>query len=473
MLQTVGNAESPYKIEIAPKTAGRIEMLQAREGDMVQAGQVLLKIDPSDLKGAVLQQEAAVAEARSRLAQAKITQGATNVGVASQIQQQQAGLSSSRANLGQAQKNLDAQIAAAEAQVSSAKSALANAKVVLERENATLRNVQIKYDRTFSMYKQGFIAAQDVDDAKTAVDVQKSAVGVAQGQVVAAQSQLESQQQNALIVRSKGVADLAAAKAQETQSQATLRVAQANRAQTPAYKENLDALQAQVDAAAAQLQQAQARLSDTVIKSSIEGTVTARKADPGALASPGSPVLEVQYLEWLFVSAPIPTEAVGTIHEGQTANVTFDAMPGKVFKGQIVNLNFAADPQTRQFSFKVRLDNKEHALRPGMYARISVVTGEVDAKVVVPREAISTNSDGLKTVTVIDTDNVAHIQPVKLGATDNKGSEVLEGVQARDQIVVLTFNALKDGQKVTPTAPGASSKTGKSGKSRGGKGGKG
>ena len=107
-IQSVGNIESPFKVDIAPKSTGRIDFLQVREGDKVTAGQVVLKIDPSSLEGSLLQQEAAAAAARSRLAQAKITQVSTDVGVTSQIRQQQANLYSGQANLNQLQQNLDA-----------------------------------------------------------------------------------------------------------------------------------------------------------------------------------------------------------------------------------------------------------------------------------------------------------------------------------------------------------------------------
>ncbi|MFI5386288.1 MAG: biotin/lipoyl-binding protein, partial [Fimbriimonadales bacterium] len=90
VLQSVGSVESPYKVEISPKSAGRISYLELREGDPVKAGQIVLKIDPSDLEGAVVQAQANVADARSKLAQAKITQNAANVGVSSQVKQQKA-----------------------------------------------------------------------------------------------------------------------------------------------------------------------------------------------------------------------------------------------------------------------------------------------------------------------------------------------------------------------------------------------
>jgi HlyD family secretion protein len=447
-LQTVGNVESPYKIQVSPKTTGRIEYLEAREGDPVTKGQVLLRIDPAELQGAANQAAANVAEERSRLAQAKITQGSTNVGISSQIKQQQAAVASALADLNQVKRNYDAQVQAAQSQVNSAESVVKNALANLDQQNANYQNAQTKYERVLNLYKQGFIAAQDVDDAKTAVAVQKGAVGVAQGQVDSARSQLNVQKQNLTIAQRKGTADIAASSAKLTQARATLDVANANRSQTPAYKENLAALQSSVNAALGQLQQAQSRLRDTVVRASISGVVTARKADPGGLATPGTGVLEVQFMDWLYVTATIPIESGASIHEGQEAEITFDSIPGKTFTGPISNINPAADPLSRQFSIRIRLANPSRALRPGMYARVGIVTSKVKAPVVVPREAVKTDSEGKSTVTVVDEESVAHTRDVILGVGDAKGVEVKEGVKAGDKVVTLSNSPPREGQKV-------------------------
>ncbi len=452
-IQSVGNVEAPYKIEISPKSAGRIEYLEAREGDTVKPGDVLLRIDPGDLKGAVLEQRAGVAQARSRLAQAKLSQGSTNVGITSQIQQQRAAVNSAVANYSQLKQNYDAQVATAEAQIGAANSAIVNAQAVLTKENASLRNAQTQYERILGLAKKGYTAEQNADNAKTAVEVQQAAVGVAQAQVQSAKLQLQVQQQNLLIVKRKGTSDIAAGQATVTQARANLNMAQANRSQGPAYQENLQALQDQVDASIALLKQAESRLSDTVVKSSISGTVTARKADPGALASPGTPVLEVQFIDWLYVSATIPVDQSTQVGPGQMGSVTIDGLPGRTFSGPIVNVNPAADPLSRKFSVKIRLENKDHSIKPGMYARLSIVTGQVKADVVVPHEAVKTSSDGSTTVAVVDADKVAHVRPVKIGLSDDRGVQILEGVTAGENVVVLSFNPVKDGQKVSIAKP--------------------
>ena len=159
------------------------------------------------------------------------------------------------------------------------------------------------------------------------------------------------------------------------------------------------------------------------------------------------------------------------MHAGQEAQITFDALPGRAFSGPIANLNPAADPATRQFGIKVRLNNKDHIVRPGMYAKILIVTRNVNANVVVPKESLATASDGSTTVTVVD-QGVAHVRPVKLGAADERGSEVIEGVKNGESVVVLTFNQLKDGQKVKIASDDTAGSTGSKGAKAGNKGGK-
>src|SRR5438034_9648196 len=69
--EAVGGIEAPFNVKIACKATGRIEFLEVREGDRVTQGQVLVRIDPSEIQAQVGQQQAAVAGAESRLAQAK------------------------------------------------------------------------------------------------------------------------------------------------------------------------------------------------------------------------------------------------------------------------------------------------------------------------------------------------------------------------------------------------------------------
>lgn len=478
-LQAVGTVISPYKLSVSPKTAGRIEYLNVRVGDKVRKGDVLVRIDPSTAQAAVYQQQAGVAEAQSRLAQAQATQGSTEVGITSTIQQQSAGLVSAQADLNQVQRNYDAQVQSAQAGVDDAKSKLTSAQATvksaqagLDNARANARNAQVKYDRTYDLYKKAFIAAQDVDDARTQLDVANGQVNaaeqtlnVAQASVDSANSSLRSASANLSIVKRKGLADIAASKAKVTQARASVNVAQANRSQSPAYQQNIAALRASVNAAQAQLRQAQVNLNDTVLRSTIEGTVTARNADPGVLASPGAAILEVQYLDWLYVSTSVPLESVSQLREGLKATIKLEALPGQTFVGPITNINGAADPVSRQVTILIRLDNKAHKISPGMFGSVNIELGRVQNATLVPQEAINKTEAGA-TVTLVDKDSVAHVVPVELGPSQNGKVQILEGVHVGDKVVTLTYNAIKDGSKVSLGGPSG----GRSGGRQGGRG---
>lgn len=463
VLDVIGTAESPYRVEISPKSAGRIEYLTLREGDTVKKGEVLAKIDPTEVQGQVLQQQAVVAESRSRLAQAQIAQGPSQAGISSQIEQQRAAVASAMANLNQVKKNYDAQVAAADALVSDAQSKVAGAEVQVKSaqiqvasQKANLANATARYNRTNDLYKQGFIAAQDLDDARTAMDVQSSAmnvaqaaVNVAQSAVNSAQASLRGAQSQASIARQKGQADITAARAQVDTANAGLKLASANKAQNPAYQENLKALTADVQASRAQLEQARARLSDTVLTSPINGVITQRSADPGALASPSNPILVVQSFDWVYVVASVTLAQSATVTLGKVCDVLFDALPDETFSGAITQVNPAADPVSRKITFRVRIDNKSGLIKPGMFGRVLVPIKRTKAAVAVPREAINKAPGGKQSVTVVNAKGEAEVRIVRVGQIGPKYGEILEGVKAGETVVTLTYKPIKDGQKVS------------------------
>jgi RND family efflux transporter MFP subunit len=265
--------------------------------------------------------------------------------------------------------------------------------------------------------------------------------------VESARAQRAASNNQLAITKRKGLADIEAARARVTQARAQLDVASANRSQTPAFQQNLAALRASVTAAQAQLRQARTRAGDTVLKSPIEGSVTARGMDPGALASPGTPILTVQFLDWLYVTSSLPLEQSASVYKGQAAQITLDALPGRMFGGRVTQVNAAADPESRQFGVSVRVENAGRLIKPGMYGRMRLVTRTFTAPVVVPREAVKESPEGT-TVTVVDKEGTAEVRKVAVGVSDPTGTQILSGVRSGEQVIILSFQPVADGQKV-------------------------
>lgn len=479
-LQTVGSLESPNKANVAPKSSGRIEFIQVREGDRVSVGQTLVRIDPSDLEGQVAAARSNVAEARARLAQAQLGEGPTQANVTGQIETQGAAVASAKADLDQTTRNYESQIQVAQSEVTDAEAKLrtANAQVTsanaaLGRDKANLANAIAKRNRAEELYNSGFTSLAALEDARTAVQVQQGIVDVSVSQVDAAKqnvtsatAQLTSKQQQLSIAKKKGQADIAAARARLTQAQAGLKVATANKSNNPAYRENLAALRAGVQAAEAQLNQSQSRLMETNLKAPISGIVTDRSADIGSLASPGTPLIVVQSIDWLIVRVSLPLDTLGKISVGQTAKVSVDALKGETFEGKITNVNGAADPASRQITALIRLENPGQKLRPGMFCHVIIVTGKVNADVTVPREAIRTTQQG-STIAVVDDKMKASVRPVKIGVQSDSTAEILEGVKAGDKVVILSYDNIRDGQTVQLPGQGGGPGGGGGGQGRG------
>ncbi len=446
-LQATGTIEAPQNVKISPKVTGLIEYLPFHEGDRVKKGEVLVRIDPSEAEAQVQLQQAAVAEAEYRLAQAQLNQNPTDVSVSAQIRQQEAAVASATADYNQVSRNYEAQVAAAKANVSDAQARIDNANAARNSADANLLNATTRLNRLKELLKKGFVPAQDVDDANAAVAVQKAAVEIAKGQVNSAIAQKNAAVQQEAIVERKGKADIEAAKARLTQAKAALEYAEANSAQKPAYRQSIAALKASVEAAKASLRSAQVRRRDTVLISPLDGFVTSRYVDQGTMASPGQPILAVQFMKQIWVTVSVPEEVSSKLHINQPAEVTVDALPKRVFRGSIIQLNPSADPQSRQFTVRVILSNPGDLLKPGMYARVSLETDRVKQAVVVPREAVHRDQEG-PFVMAVDKGGVAHRRSVITGAEDNDSIAIVGRVRPGDKVITMSAFPVRDGMPV-------------------------
>ncbi len=443
--EATGSAEAPLDVNIAPKVTGRIEYLKVREGDRVRKGQMLVRIDSTEVEGEVQQAMASLAEAQYKLAQAQMTQGSNDVGVNTQIRQQKAGLSSAEADYNQAYHNAEAQIAAAKANLTDAQSSVENAKASVKSAQTNLDNAKIKYDRINGLYLKGFIAAQDVDDAKANVSVQESALEIARGQLKAAEANRESAQEQLNVAKTKSAADIASAKAKLIQSKASLEYAQANDSQKSAYRQSIAALKASVAAAKAALASAKAKRADTVLYSPLDGYVTGRYSDPGAIASPTQPILAVQFMKQIWVSISVPEEVCARIHIGQNAKIRFDAYPDRKFNASIIQINPAADSTSRQFTVRVIMSNTTNMFKPGMFAHVTLETDRIKNAVVVPREAIQRSGND-QYVVVADKGNKAKRVIVQTGSEDDDYISIGDSLALGEKVVVMSATPVKDGQ---------------------------
>jgi HlyD family secretion protein len=465
--EAVGSTEAPFAVDVIPKLPGRIVFLEVREGDRVTAGQIVARLDPNEVEGEVRRWEATVAQARARLAEARLNENATDVTARTDVRREQEAVATAQAQERQARADYDTKIAAAQAAVTDAQGRISAAEATIEAAEAAiasaeanLANARTRLERQQMLFREGATAKQLLDDAQTVVDVQQSAVNEARKRreaAVAARdsavAQRKAAEKQVAVARNQARATLDVGRAAVRQAQANLEAARANTSRRPAYDQNLAALEAAVRSAEGDLKSAQARRAGTILRSPLDGVVTRRFLDRGALATPTTSIMQVQEIRSLWVTIGVPEEISRRLATGQSATVRFDAFPGRQYGGVIERIEPVADPQSRQFTARIRVANEEGRLRPGTFARVTLETQKAPNVLVVPREAVQTPRDpnAAPTVIVVKSEGegqVAEAREVRTGLTDGKMVAIESGLQDGEQVVILTGRSLKDGQAI-------------------------
>ncbi len=282
------------RADVMPKVNGYLGELKIQPGDAVKAGQVVARISRPDLEAQLLRDEAALVKAKVQLAD--LEKGARSQ-----------------------------EVQAAYASLASAQSVYAKAKTDLERYTA--------------LYRDGAIAAQQLDAAQSGYDV-------AAGSLAAAQAQLSLVQEG-------------------------------NRPDT------IEAQRLEVKRSQAIVDASRALLADTAVTVPIDGVVLTKNFENGEYINPGSALATVGDMNDCWVKVYVSSAQLGLIKVGQSADVKVDSFPGRVFAGTIKEISQNAEFTPRQsitqrersnlvFYVKVRVDNADGVLKPGMPADVVI-----------------------------------------------------------------------------------------------------
>ena len=174
--------------------------------------------------------------------------------------------------------------------------------------------------------------------------------------------------------------------------------------------------------------------------------ITAKLTEIGATAAPGIPAFTVMKTDKVYAKASITESEISKLKIGTDAKVEIASM-GETFNGKVAIVNPSADALTRTFNVKVRLDNAENKLLPGMISNIKIETGNEVSVITVPTDAIVRDANDLIYVYVVK-ENKAIKKRVSLG--NFKGNEVIvtDGLQLNDKVIIAGQRNLKDGQTV-------------------------
>jgi RND family efflux transporter MFP subunit len=262
-----------------------------------------------------------------------------------------------------------------------------------------------------------------LDDAALRSSVEQAQAGVKAAQNVQAAAQTNDALATSTLARYKQLDAQKSVSPQELDE-----VSQ--RAQAAAA--NLEAVRAQTDAARAQESGARTMMSYTRLAAPFAGVITARMADPGTMAAPGVPLLKVDQAGPLQLDASVDESAIAAIHKGMKVQVAIGSGSSANLTGIVAEIVPAADPSSHSFLVKIDLPSSAQ-MRAGMYGTAMFANGTKQA-ILIPRSAVVARGS-LSCAYVLDSQGIAQLRYLTLGATQGDLVEVLSGVSAGEKLV--------------------------------------
>ncbi len=463
-----GVVQPVRRVNLSPKTQGRLAELYVEQGDRVQAGEIVARMESGDIQAQLMQAEARLDRAQANLE--KLQTGSRPEA----IDQARARLNQVQANLAQLQAgSRPEEIAQAEARLREAKARLKDAQsgsvndeieqaqARIQANQAELELASERVRRYQGLKTEGAISQDRLDEylrdqrrlQALQDEVEKRLEQLQQSQ----RSQIQQRQANveqerqALTQLENGTRSEEIARAQAEVAEAESKL---NELLNGTRSEEIATAQAEVDEAVGQVKFYQVQLEDTKVRAPFSGIITQRYAVEGAFVTPATSASDatsatstsiVALAKDLEVLAKIPEADIAQIKPNQPVEIIADSYPDQVFKGRV---NIIAPEAVKErdvtlFQARILIETGKDQLQSGMNVDLRFIGEKLKQALVVPTVAIVTNK-GQSGVLLPDENNKPEFHPVTIGSQMGNQIQVLKGLQPGERV----FIELPKGQKL-------------------------
>jgi membrane fusion protein (multidrug efflux system) len=356
---------------ISPRVGGTVIAIEVNDNQYVEAGTVLVKLDPKDFQVAAEKAQADLASAKAAAQAARTGVPVTTTTTGSRVSTSRAQLDMAQAGLLVAQKQVEAARArrtAAQAHLAEAQANHTKAARDLDRMKQLISKDEISQQQYDAAVATATASEAAVDSARADVSEANQSVQVAESQLTQAQAEID-----------KARAELASA--QTAPQQVAIERARAASAD------------AQVQEAQAALDQAELNLQYTVVRAPVSGQVSKKTVELGQIVQPGQPLMALVPLQDIWVTANFKETQLKNMRPGQPVTISVDALGGRDFKGHVQSLaaatgeKFSLLPPENATGNYVKVvqripvkivfekgEDPQHLLRPGMSVEPTVIT---------------------------------------------------------------------------------------------------
>lgn len=505
VLDVTGSLRTDQDVQVGARLEGKVVRVTVKEGDRVQAGQVLVQLDERELHAQMAQARGLLEAAQAKLSSAQNTATVKDTTAKSDYDRAVANLDAAKTRVQQAKTNEGLVDVETKTRVQTAQSALTaaeqrlkitkeftrdqelrQAQLAVEQAKANhgqalvdMDNARQVYDRRVKLYKQDAIAKEDVDEAERHFKQMEATAKVAQSAVSVAQERLslakEGSRPEEVRVAEEGVRqaqqgldqaksdvrrlqvakdDVSAAESAQAQADAAVSAAKSGLIQPKLSLDDIRNAQATVNQARADIQLYQTRLVDMTIRAPVSGVVSTLNVHAGETVTNNSKLMNLVALDTVYFEAVVPELEVGLLRPGSAAQVTIDSIPGKKFPGTVREVIPVADAASKNYRVRVAVLGGGSRLPANGFARATVDVGTKRDAVALTRDAISTEGGDKYVWLIQDGDKggtTVKRQTIEAGAVDGSFIQILSGLKAGDQVVASGSPAIVDGTPVQVT----------------------
>jgi HlyD family secretion protein len=405
-----GKVQPVQSVNISPKSPGLLAELNVEQGDTVKKGQIIARMDNSEIKMRILQYKANLEQAKAQLAESQAGSRPEEIAQGkARVDQAQAQLAITRDG------NRLQEIQQAQAQVDSAKASLELTQSRVKRYQSLSKDGAISQDSLEQYISENSKAKANLEEAQRRLSLLK--VGNRNQDV---------QKQEAIVNQEK---------------EGLRKLQNGNRPQEIAR------LKALVASAEAQVKQQQVQLEDTIIRAPFSGIVTQRYATLGGYVSPAISASSnasatstsiVALARGLEVLANVPEVDISQIKLGQKVEIAIDAYPEDVFQGQVrlIAPEAVVDQNVTSFQVRVAINTGANKLRSGMnVGEVTFLGKNIENALLIPQELIVTQK-GKTGVWLLGEKNKPQFRMVTIGANIDNQIQVLDGLKAGERVFI-------------------------------------
>ena len=210
----------------------------------------------------------------------------------------------------------------------------------------------------------------------------------------------------------------------------------------------IETSKANIEAQKISISNLQDTLNNAVIKAPISGVISDKSVNIGQMAASGTVLGKINDISSVYARIQVPQEKINGINMGQAATITVDGSD-KTYNGTIQTMDSAANATTRVFDCKIKIDNSDKSLLPGIFAKGQLINEQKTQVIAVPINALVGN-EGDYSVFIND-NGIAKKQKVTIGETNDNNVEISSGITDGDQVICTNTSTLQDGNGVDAT----------------------